>query len=69
MIIMGLRISKGIDAQNFLSRTGINLKNVIDQEASRRLQKGGFIIHDNSKLLATYSGRQRLDSVISSLIN
>jgi len=69
MIIMGLRISKGIDAQNFLNRTGTSLKNIIDQEASRRLQKGGFIIHDNSKLLATYSGRQRLDSVISSLIN
>ena len=69
MIIMGLRVSNGIDAQNFLNRTGTKLNNIIDSDASKRLQEGGFIIHDSSKLLATFSGRQRLDSVISSLLN
>ena len=69
MIMMGLRVTEGIDEQNFLNRTGIKLKNAINGEVSKRLQEGGFIIHDSNKLLATFSGRQRLDSVISSLLN
>jgi oxygen-independent coproporphyrinogen-3 oxidase len=69
LAVMGLRLASGIDAANFRNRAGVALNEAIDAAALRRLDEGGFIVHDRDGLRATPAGRQRLDAVAAALFN
>ena len=67
LAVMGMRVSGGIDADNFRARAGIALDTVIDPAVTERLAEGGLIVHDSGGLRATPAGQQRLDAVVAAL--
>ena len=67
LALMGMRLRGGIEAGNFRGRTGMALDEVIDPAVLRRLEEGGFVVHDSDGLRATPAGRQRLDAVVAAL--
>ena len=67
LALMGLRLSRGIDAANFRDRAGMALDEAIEAAALERLVDGGFVVHDSAGLRATPAGRQRLDAVTAAL--
>lgn len=68
MLLMGLRLSEGISATRFASRTGIALAEAIDQDMLPALIAEGYLIQEGDRLRATPEGRMRLDAVLGALI-
>ncbi|WP_397541615.1 radical SAM family heme chaperone HemW [Roseovarius salis] len=64
-LMMGLRISEGIDADRFQSITGATL----DPEKIHHLQEIGVITVDDHRVRATESGRPVLNAVIRELLS
>jgi oxygen-independent coproporphyrinogen-3 oxidase len=67
-LMMGLRLTEGVDAARFERRVGCRLADVLDPAAAVRLAHAGFIEFDAAGLRATATGRQRLDAVLAALI-
>lgn len=67
LAVMGLRVTDGIEADNFRARAGITLDEVIDPAVVKRLQEAELIVYDSAGLRATPAGLQRLDAVIAAL--
>ena len=64
--MMGLRLSEGIDKH----RTNLHgLGDVIDTDALKMLIDGGLMAESETHLKATKDGRQRLNAVLSKLLN
>ena len=66
-LMMGLRLSEGIDAARFRRETGVALDAAIDRRRLQRLIDGGFVDADARGLHATASGRRVLNAVIAAL--
>ncbi len=67
-VLMGLRLTEGLDAAAFARRTGMALGDAIDQGALARLCEGGFIEQDERGVRATPAGRRVLNAVIAALV-
>lgn len=67
-LMMGLRLTEGIDAGRFARRTGRSLAEALDTGRVGRLVSGGFLESDARGLRATAAGRQRLDAVLDALL-
>jgi oxygen-independent coproporphyrinogen-3 oxidase len=67
MLLMGLRLTEGIDAGRFATRTGIALDDAIDAEVLERALAEGYLQQANGKLRATPEGRKRLDALLAAL--
>lgn len=67
-LMMGLRLTEGIDRAHFRRMTGIDPVDACDAGACRRLIDGGFLAVDDRTLRATDAGRQRLNAVLASLL-
>lgn len=65
-LLMGLRLSEGIDPARFEARTGVCLSAAIDAQARQRLTSQGFLRPGN-RLAATPAGFPVLNSVIAAL--
>ena len=68
MLMMGLRLSEGIDAVRFALRTNLEITNVLDVDTLVRAQNAGYIEWDGSRLRATQEGRKRLDPLLGALV-
>ncbi len=68
MLLMGLRLTEGVDRARFAARTGIALERALDQETLRAALDEGYLIDDGSALRATHEGRLRLDALLSVLV-
>ena len=68
MLMMGLRLAEGIDANRFASETGETLVSALDPPRLKALIDGGFVELDESGLRATTAGRQRLNAVLAQLL-
>ena len=69
LILTGLRLSRGINAEKFYKMTGRFLSDVIVLDNLKVLVEEGFIRSSPKNLVATKKGRRCLDSVICSLLN
>lgn len=69
MLMMGLRLSEGINKNRFFERIGIKLEKFINISALKRLQKIGFLFDNQENLRVTPPGRVLLNSVISDLLS
>jgi oxygen-independent coproporphyrinogen-3 oxidase len=69
LVMMGLRLSEGIDLERFCDVTGIPVDDVLDHDALTRLSDGGLIERNARTLRATSDGRQRLNAVLAELLN
>ena len=67
VLMMGLRLARGLGRENFARRTGLTLESILDARAVARLEKLGLITLDDTALRATAAGRQRLNAVLAEL--
>ncbi|WP_119418664.1 radical SAM family heme chaperone HemW [Desertibaculum subflavum] len=67
-LMMGLRLSEGIDKARFRAATGVELQQAIDRDNLRRLIDGGFVEDDATRIVATPAGRRVLDAVLARLM-
>ena len=68
MLLMGLRLTEGIDAARFLARTGISLVEALDPDTLDRGQDAGYLTFTGGRLEATAEGRLRLDALLAELV-
>jgi coproporphyrinogen III oxidase-like Fe-S oxidoreductase len=66
--MLGLRRVQGIDNKQFLTLTGISLKQFLDGARIDDLSEGGFIIVDRNGIRTTPAGRQRLNAILKHLL-
>jgi len=67
LLLVGLRLTEGIDAARFAELTGLALTEVIDPHGLEQLIDGGFVAGDPDHLRATPAGLQRLNAVLERL--
>jgi putative oxygen-independent coproporphyrinogen III oxidase len=67
-LMMGLRLTEGIDLRRFAERTGLSLTDAVSLSALARLAKGGLIVHDSTRLRATEQGRAVLNGLLAELL-
>jgi oxygen-independent coproporphyrinogen-3 oxidase len=67
-LMMGLRLTAGINRADFEKRTGRALDAVLDPAALARLSDGGFIEATPDRLRATAAGRRVLNAVLARLL-
>ncbi len=68
VVMMGLRMTDGIDQRDFKTATGLSLSDAFALENLARLTDGGFLEMNAHTLKATPEGTLRLDSVIAALL-
>lgn len=68
LVLMGLRLIKGISLDYYNSLTGKHLINILDQKKINFLINRGFLKLNKGFLKATIEGRQRLNAVLSYLL-
>jgi len=69
MLLMGLRLTEGIDAERFAARTGMALEAALDPDVLGQAQEAGYLTHAAGRLAATAEGRLRLDSLLAQLVS
>ena len=68
MLLMGLRLTEGIDDRAFAARTGVALGDAIDGGILHHAIEEGYLIYDAHTLQATMEGRLRLDALLHALV-
>lgn len=66
-LMMGLRLTRGIDATVFERRTGLSLAQAIEPDAATRLATLGLLENDATGLRLTRSGRPLVNAVLREL--
>jgi oxygen-independent coproporphyrinogen-3 oxidase len=67
-LLMGLRLTEGIDTSAYAARTGVALATIIDAEILDQALLAGYLEATPTHLIATAEGRKRLDSLLAALI-
>jgi oxygen-independent coproporphyrinogen-3 oxidase len=68
MLLMGLRLSEGIDEARFSARTGMPLDDALDQDVLVQALAEGYLVRGAGRLRAAPSGRLRLDALLAALV-
>jgi putative oxygen-independent coproporphyrinogen III oxidase len=68
MLLMGLRLTEGIDDAAFARRTGIALDDALDAGMVERAEEAGYVERTATALRATAEGRKRLDALLAALV-
>ena len=68
LVMMGLRLTEGIDKERFLRLSGYPLEAVINQNALEDLTADGFVDNSPTHLVANKKGRLALNAVLRRLI-
>ncbi len=68
LVMMGLRLSEGIDARRFEALTGRSLRDALDAAGLARMEECGFVEWTGTALRATPAGLLLLNSVIGELL-
>ena len=69
MLLMGLRLDRGIDAGRFLARTGVPITDTIDEDVLLQAIAEDYVQWDGVTLRATAEGRLRLDALLPALVH
>ena len=68
MLLMGLRLSEGVDAGRFRARTGGALADALDAGVLEQAVEAEYVEWDGERLRATVEGRLRLDALLGALV-
>jgi putative oxygen-independent coproporphyrinogen III oxidase len=68
MLLMGLRLTEGVDAARFAARTGLDLADALDADIHAQALDAGYLTWDGRILAATAAGRLRLDALLAALL-
>ena len=69
LLILGLRLSQGLDLRSIEHLTGINMLDRINKNQLQKLQDHGFMKLSSTHLVATPKGLLRLNSLIGRLVD
>ena len=69
MLLMGLRLTEGIDAARFAARAGMALGDALDAGVLEQALDAGYLTNGDGRLAATVEGRLRLDALLAQLVN
>jgi putative oxygen-independent coproporphyrinogen III oxidase len=69
MLLMGLRLAEGVDADRFARRTGTPLDEALDADVLGRALEEAYLVREGPVLRATAEGRLRLDALLAALVN
>lgn len=67
-LLMGLRLTEGIDPDRFLRRTGTQLAAAVDPSVLEQAIEAGYLHWAGASLAATSEGRLRLDALLAALV-
>jgi oxygen-independent coproporphyrinogen-3 oxidase len=67
-LLMGLRLTEGIDGARFAERTGRTIAQSVDATVLGQCIDEGYIQQTASRLIATREGRIRLDALLAALV-
>jgi oxygen-independent coproporphyrinogen-3 oxidase len=68
MLLMGLRLSEGIDSAGFAARTGVALETAIDDDVLQQAIVEGYLSFTAGRLATLPAGRLRLDALLPALV-
>jgi len=68
MLLMGLRLTEGIDPARFAARTGSALEDALEPSVLRQALDEGYVMWRDGRLVATPAGRLRLDSLLAAIV-
>jgi oxygen-independent coproporphyrinogen-3 oxidase len=68
MLLMGLRLSEGVDAARFRARAGVALDDALDQPVLAQAIDAGYLVRDAGRIAPTMEGRKRLDALLGALV-
>jgi oxygen-independent coproporphyrinogen-3 oxidase len=66
-LLMGLRLTEGILLPRFEARTGVALLDAVEPDVLAASIEAGYLIQTSDRLIATSSGRRRLDALLPEL--
>ena len=69
ILIMGLRLTKGLSRADFLRRTGLELEDALEPRRLRPLLEANYLVLDNRGLRTTKEGRLRLNPILGALLS
>lgn len=69
ILMMGLRLTEGVDRARFVAQTGGSFEDVLDAKRLADLTDEGLLELDETGLRATANGRQRLNALLAHLLN
>ena len=67
-LLMGLRLTEGIDIARFAARTRRTIAQSVDPGILEQCIQEGYIQHTDDRLIATRQGRIRLDALLAALV-
>ena len=67
-LLMGLRLTEGIDLAWFAQRTGMTLHEAVDGAILSACDDAGYLTLTDTRLRATQEGRRRLDALLPRLV-
>lgn len=67
-LMMGLRLTRGVNKADFNSKTGCKIDDVIDQSRAKALQDEGYLIQDSTTLKVTPRGMLCLNAVLNNIL-
>ena len=68
LLVMGLRLSEGVDLRRLHAVAGRSIDQLLDLEAVERLKADGLLERGGDRLAATAAGRQRLNAVLAAIL-
>jgi len=68
MLLMGLRLTEGIDEARFAARTGIDLDDALDAVTLHQALAEDYLDRSRGRLRALPEGRKRLDALLRALV-
>ncbi len=68
LVMMGLRLTEGIDGDRFAAASGLTLGESLDADGLARMEEGGFVSRTPTGLKATPAGMLVLNGVIAALL-
>ncbi|MBN8871949.1 MAG: coproporphyrinogen III oxidase [Rhodospirillales bacterium] len=67
-LLMGLRLTEGVDAARFHRRTGRSIAEAVDPDVLAQAEAEGYLDWRDGSLIATSEGRLRLDALLGALL-
>jgi putative oxygen-independent coproporphyrinogen III oxidase len=68
MLLMGMRLTEGIDQVRFAARTGMALEAALDPWVLRQALDEGYLLWRDGSLVASPAGRLRLDALLGAIV-
>jgi putative oxygen-independent coproporphyrinogen III oxidase len=68
MLLMGLRLTEGVDQHAFAARTGMALDDALEPDVLAQALAEGYVARADGRLVALPEGRLRLDALLAALV-